>query len=97
MQLALVASAELHLQVTMELEKLKRDSIMSVILMRNKVGKEEWTLEALIVSLSLFLDTYKPHTKYEQSKFNYKIIPMTLTGVCTAMSNTNILQFNNEE
>ena len=65
MQLALVASAELHLQVTMELEKLKRDSIMSLILMRNKVGKEEWTLEALIVSLSLFLDTYKPNTKYE--------------------------------
>ena len=66
LQLALVASAELHLQVTMELEKLKRDSIMGLILMRNKVTKEEWTLQALIVSLELFLDTYKPNTKYEQ-------------------------------
>jgi len=62
LQLALVASAELHLQVTMELEKLKRDSIMGLILMRNKVTKEEWTLQALIVSLELFLDTYKPNT-----------------------------------
>ena len=60
LQLALVCSADTHLQVTTELEKLRRDNTMGLIMVRNKVGREQWILEALIVTLDLFIVTFKP-------------------------------------
>jgi len=55
LQLALLCGAEIHMRVNKELEAIKRDNAMSLIMMRNRVGREEWLIEALIVSMDLFL------------------------------------------
>lgn len=63
LQLALVCSSDTHLRLNMELEKLKRDNMMSLIMMRNKVGREEWVMEALIVALEFFVVNFKPSSR----------------------------------
>lgn len=60
LQLILVCSPELHLTVATELEKIRRDAVMGLIMTRNKVGRDQWNLEALIVVLEQFLVNFKP-------------------------------------
>jgi len=60
LQLALVCSPELHLNVRNQLEMMKRDNKMGILMMRNKVTRDEWVMEALIVALELYLNTHKP-------------------------------------
>ena len=55
-----MCSAELHQKVATELDKIRRDPVMGLVMTRNKVGREEWTIEALIVVLEQFLVNYKP-------------------------------------
>ena len=54
LQLALVCGAEMHMKVNLELEKIKRDKMMGLVMMRNKASREEWLLEAMIVCLELY-------------------------------------------
>jgi len=58
--LALVCSPELHLNVRNQLEMMKRDNMMGILMVRNKVTRDEWVMEALIVALELYLNTQKP-------------------------------------
>ena len=44
----------MHLKVNCELEKIKRDGLMGLVMTRNKVSRDCWLLEALIVSLELY-------------------------------------------
>ena len=44
----------MHLRVNLELEKIKRDKMMGLVMMRNKASREEWLLEAMIVCLELY-------------------------------------------
>ena len=62
--MALVCSPELHLNVRNQLEMMKRDNMMGILMMRNKVTRDEWVMEALIVALELYLNTHKPDIKY---------------------------------
>ena len=62
--MALVCSPELHLNVRNQLEMMKRDNKMGILMMRNKVTRDEWVMEALIVALELYLNTQKPDIKY---------------------------------
>ena len=62
--MALVCSPELHLNVRNQLEMMKRDNMMGILMMRNKVTRDEWVMEALIVALELYLNTQKPDIKY---------------------------------
>ena len=62
--MALVCSPELHLNVRNQLEMMKRDNKMGILMMRNKVTRDEWVMEALIVALELYLNTHKPDIKY---------------------------------
>ena len=55
-----MCSPELHLRVATELEKIRRDAVMGLIMTRHKVGRDQWNLEALIVALELFLVNFKP-------------------------------------
>ena len=55
MQLSLLCGPEVHLRINKDIETLKRDCAMSLVMMRNRVGKEEWMMEALIVCMDLFL------------------------------------------
>lgn len=43
----------MHLKVNCELEKIKRDGMMGLVMTRNKVSRDEWLLEAMIVALEL--------------------------------------------
>ena len=43
----------MHLKVNCELEKIKRDGMMRLVMTRNKVSRDEWLLEAMIVALEL--------------------------------------------
>ena len=60
LQLALVCGAEMHLKVNLEMEKIKRDKMMGLLMMRNKVSREEWLLEAMIVALELYQTGRQP-------------------------------------
>ena len=55
-----MCSPELHLRVATELERIRRDAVMGLIMTRHKVGRDQWNLEALIVALELFLVNFKP-------------------------------------
>lgn len=55
--LLVLGTAEVHKQLTGLLEKLRSDHMMSLVMMRNKVGKEAWLLEALVVSMELYLES----------------------------------------
>ena len=44
----------MHLKVNCELEKIKRDGLMGLVMTRNKVSRDCWLLEALIVCLELY-------------------------------------------
>ena len=44
----------MHLKVNCELEKIKRDGMMGLVMTRNKVSRDEWLLEATIVALELY-------------------------------------------
>lgn len=57
LQLALLCSADVHLRINKELEVIKMDTTMSLVMMRNRVGKEELLMEALIVSMEFFLSS----------------------------------------
>lgn len=63
LQLVLVCSPELHLRVATELEKMRRDAVMGLIMSRHKVGRDQWNIEALIVALDLFLVNFKPDNR----------------------------------
>jgi len=54
LQLAILCSADTHMRVSNEFERIKRDNTMSLVMIRNKVGREEWLLEALIVIMDFF-------------------------------------------
>ena len=56
----LVATADTHLRVAAELEKVRRDSVMGLVMARSKVAREAWQLEALVVVLELFLASPAP-------------------------------------
>ena len=43
----------MHLKVNCELEQIKRDGMMRLVMTRNKVSRDEWLLEAMIVALEL--------------------------------------------
>ena len=60
LQLVLVATADTHLRVAAELEKVRRDSVMGLVMARSKVAREAWQLEALVVVLELFLASPAP-------------------------------------
>jgi len=55
MQLSLLCGPEVHLRINKDIETLKRDNAMSLVMMRNRVGKDEWMMEAIIVCMDLFL------------------------------------------
>ena len=44
----------MHLKVNCELEQIKRDGMMRLVMTRNKVSRDEWLLEAMIVALELY-------------------------------------------
>ena len=50
----------MHLKVNLEMEKIKRDKMMGLLMMRNKVSREEWLLEAMIVALELYQTGRQP-------------------------------------
>ena len=50
----------MHLKVNCELEKIKRDGMMSLVMTRNKVSRDEWLLEAMIVALELYQSQAPP-------------------------------------
>eukprot|EP00092_Neocalanus_flemingeri_P040871 GFUD01044493.1.p1 GENE.GFUD01044493.1~~GFUD01044493.1.p1 ORF type:complete len:524 (+),score=169.43 GFUD01044493.1:52-1572(+) len=55
--LALLCSADVHVRVNSSMERIKRDNTMCLVMIRNKAGKEEWLLEALIVTMEFFLNS----------------------------------------
>ena len=63
LQLALVCSAQDHMKLTQELEMIKRDNMMGLIMIRNKVTRDTWVMEALIVTLELMLSSHVQETK----------------------------------
>ena len=50
----------MHLKVNCELEKIKRDGMMGLVMTRNKVTRDEWLLEAMIVALELYQSQAPP-------------------------------------
>lgn len=55
----------MHLKVNCELEQIKRDGMMRLVMTRNKVSRDEWLLEALIVALELY------HSLHSQDNLNF--------------------------
>ena len=58
----------MHLKVNCELEQIKRDGMMRLVMTRNKVCRDEWLLEAMIVALELY------HSQHSQAQDNMSFI-----------------------
>ena len=58
----------MHLKVNCELEQIKRDGMMRLVMTRNKVSRDEWLLEAMIVALELY---HSHHSQDSQDKLSF--------------------------